>query len=183
MFVKRGLNKVRTLFVYFWNQITKYRNITWKGIPAEVRSIDSIEIDKKSKISIGIKFAMRKNSYIECKDGGELMIGDSVFLNRGCMITCLKSISIGNHCIFGPSVKLYDHDHVFERGGVVPGRYKCGNIVIEDNCWIGAGAVILKNTHIGAGSIIGAGTIVCGDIAQGSIVKSNRQLVISKLKD
>ena len=56
-------------------------------------------------------------------------------------------------------------------------------MVIGDNCWIGAGVIILKGTNIGEGSIIGAGCIIKGVIPPHSIVTMNRQLSIREIKD
>ena len=56
-------------------------------------------------------------------------------------------------------------------------------ITIEDNCWIGANATILRGTHIGEGCVIGAGTVVKGEIPPHSIVTSNREMVIKPIKD
>ena len=44
-----------------------------------------------------------------------------------------------------------------------------GNIIIGDNCWIGANSVITKGVSIGDGTIIGAGSIVTKDIPPMSI--------------
>ena len=44
-----------------------------------------------------------------------------------------------------------------------------GQVVIEDDCWIGSNATILKGVRIGRGSVIGAGAIVSKDIPPYSI--------------
>ena len=43
------------------------------------------------------------------------------------------------------------------------------NVIIEDNVWIGAGAVILPGVRIGHGAIIGAGTVISKDIPPGAV--------------
>ena len=54
-------------------------------------------------------------------------------------------------------------------------------IVIEDDVWIGAHSLILKGVHIGARSIIAAGSVVTSDIPSDSIAGGNPAKVIRKL--
>ena len=63
----------------------------------------------------------------------------------------------------------------------IDNEYKIGSVVIEDNVWIGAGVIILRNTTIGKNCIIGAGTIVKGNIPNNTIVTTNREINIKKL--
>lgn len=82
--------------------------------------------------------------------------------------------------LFGPGVTIYDHDHIFSPEGILPG-FKLGEVVIEDGCWIGANVTILRNTHIGKNSVIGAGTVVKGDIPAGSLVTGQRNINITPI--
>ncbi len=73
--------------------------------------------------------------------------------------------------MFGMNVSIIAGNH-----GVldlkVPMRYQenvPSKIVIEDDCWIGAGVVISKTVTIGKGSIIGANSVVTHDIPPYSI--------------
>ncbi len=134
-------------------------------------------------IEIGKLVNFDRGNYLKSTSGGLLKIGDYVNVNRNCMFVCHKRIVIGNRCMFGPNVLVYDHDHCFNTNGVQGEDYKTGDVVIEDNCWIGAGAIILRNTHIGEGCVIGAGTVLKGDIPPHSLVTSNRILNIVPIED
>ena len=57
--------------------------------------------------------------------------------------------------------------------GVNRREYKKGEIIIGNNCWIGAGAIILMNVHIGNNCVIGAGSIVTKDIPDNCIAVGN----------
>ncbi len=113
--------------------------------------------------------------------GGIIRIGDACFFNRNCILVSMDQITVGNDCIFGPNVVMYDHDHGFNQQGFVSDEYKKSPILIEDHCWIGANVTILRGTHIGEGCVIGAGCVVKGDIPAHSIVKSGRALMIEPL--
>lgn len=108
--------------------------------------------------------------------GGKISVGEKCYFNRHCIVACRNSINIGKHCLFGPGVYIYDHDHSFNRG-VIPHEYNSEAIVIEDDCWIGAKTVILKGSKIGKGSIIGAGAVITGVIPPYSTVVAKQHLV------
>ena len=92
------------------------------------------------------------------------------------IIVCHKKISIGEGTILGPNVLIYDHDHVFSNNeGVNHRDYITGEVVIGKNCWIGAGTIILKDTHIGDNCVIGAGSVVKGDYESGSVIIQKRE--------
>lgn len=46
--------------------------------------------------------------------GEGVKIGDNVFFNNGTSIAAKEKIEIGDNCIFGENVKIYDHNHVFK---------------------------------------------------------------------
>ncbi len=48
-----------------------------------------------------------------------------------------------------------------------------GGVIIEDDCWIGAGAIILNGITIGKGSVVGAGSVVTKDVPPYTIVAGN----------
>jgi acetyltransferase-like isoleucine patch superfamily enzyme len=54
-------------------------------------------------------------------------------------------------------------------------EFKCSDIIIEDGCWIGAGAIILRGTHIGRNSVIEAGSVIRGKIPPNSLVSTVRE--------
>lgn len=60
--------------------------------------------------------------------------------------------------------------------------YSKGNIIIEDNVWIGEGCVILPNVKIGQNSVIGANTVVTKDVPRNSIVVGNPGRVIRQIE-
>ncbi len=138
-----------------------------------------ITILKNGMIKFGKNVAFQKNVSIS-SIGGKCSVGNNVHFNRNCIVISRDEITIGDDVLFGPNVVIYDHDHIFNNEGIQPG-YKHGPVVIEKGCWIAANVTILRNTHIGEGSVIGAGAIVKGDIPSHSLVTSNRELVVKPL--
>lgn len=81
-------------------------------------------------------------------------------------------VKIGNDCIFGENVKIYDNDHTFNMPSKIKeSGYHISDIKIGNDCWIANNVVILRGTTIGSHCVIGAGCIVKGEIPDNSIVK------------
>ena len=134
--------------------------------------------NKGYKLCIG-KVYIRGNTSISTSEKGQLSIGDDCFFNRNCIVACHKKITIGTGCIFGPNVCIYDHDHNHKQG--VCEGYLCDEVIIEDNCWIGAGVIILKGSHIRKNSIVAAGTVVRGEFEEGVLIYNNQDIKTKKL--
>ena len=125
-------------------------------------------MDKNSEINLGKRLHMLDGTLINA-DGGKISIGDYTFINRNCNIVSKKRIEIGRETSIGPGVQIYDHDHAL---GDRRGNFECDEIKIGNGCWIGANAVILRGTIIGDNSVVGAGTVVKGEVGENKIIYS-----------
>ena len=108
-------------------------------------------------------------------EGGELSVGDKCFFNQNVSITCKKKVVIGDRCQIANNVVIVDHDHA---GSENWGSYVETDVVIGNDVWIGAGAVILRGTTIGDKAVIGAGSIVKGNVPAGCVYYQKRETVI-----
>lgn len=109
---------------------------------------------------------------------GVLEIGEGTYFNHYCMISAHERVTIGEHCMFGPGVKIFDNNHVHSPECGVSGSLTTGAISIGDNSWIASDAIILKGTHIGKNCVIGAGCVVRGEIPDGSVVVNKQDMII-----
>ena len=86
------------------------------------------------------------------------------------MITCKNLIRLGDNVLIGGYVQIIDHNHGFGVNDIIRNQpAEIGEVVIGNDVWIGAGAKILMNCHIGDGAIIGANSVVTGDIPENAI--------------
>jgi acetyltransferase-like isoleucine patch superfamily enzyme len=101
-------------------------------------------------------------------------IGNDVGIGYRCEIN--TDLIIGNQVLIGSNVGLLAKDaHRFNLVGVSIFASPRGDryqIVIEDEVWIGFGAIILSGVKIGRGSIIAAGSVVTRDVPPYSIYTS-----------
>ncbi len=106
-------------------------------------------------------------------------VGDRVFINRNSWLNAVGGLTIGDHCAFGPETIIHTANHNFgdtETPFVEQGwTYK--PVVIEDDVWFGARVVILPGSRIGRGAVIGAGSVVSGNIAPYAIVHGEKATV------
>ena len=132
-------------------------------------------------IYLGKKVSSSRNVVIVA-NGGSLVIGDGSSFSANCALVAHDTILIGEKCMFGPGVKIYDHDHLFDEFGSKQNEYKSTPITIGQKCWIGTNVIILRGTCIGDGCIIGAGTVVKGMVPPHSIVTNDRTLKIKTIR-
>lgn len=107
-------------------------------------------------------------------------LGNDVFIGAHARFLAEKSIiRIGSKVMFGPGVTILGGDHRTNIPGVFMFDIKeklpenDRDVVIEDDIWIGANALILKGVTIGRGSIVGAGSVVVKSIPPYSIYVGN----------
>jgi len=119
-----------------------------------------------------------------------IIIGDRVGISSACL-WAQESITIGNDVNIGGDCLIMDtdahpHDYIQRRMKCCKNMNKLSYrkliptapIVIEDDVWIGARCQILKGVHIGARSIIAAGSVVTKDIPADCIAGGNPCKVI-----
>lgn len=135
------------------------------------------------KIVIGENLMVNNPVNLETEGDGQIEIGSNVFINYHCIVVSKSKIVIGNNVKIGPNVMIYDHDHDFRNHDSGPAEnYLQDDISIEDNCWIGAGAIILRGTHLGKNCVIGAGTICQGIYEDNTLIIGVRENNIQKIR-
>lgn len=134
-------------------------------------------------IKFGKRTTFRKGLSVAIEDGGTIIIGNNNFFNNYCSLNCKKSIKIGDNCIFGENVKIYDHNHKFNKTNLLIKEqgYKVDDVKIGKNCWIGSNVVILKGVTIGNNVVIGAGCVVRKNVEDNMILRNNENYVMEKI--
>lgn len=144
---------------------------------AQVSELADLERSQQgSRISIGP--CCRIDSFVKIKPAGgkgHVRLGARCYLNSGCVVYSGNGITIGNDVLIAANCTLAPVNHAFsERGrlireqGFLPSR---GGIVIEDDVWIGANCVLLDGAVLRRGCVVGAGSLVRGELPAYSICR------------
>lgn len=141
-----------------------------------------VKLFGKGSVSIGRNIELAAGCDVQAHGNGHISIGDGTYMNRFCMISSHDSVTIGKHCMFGPSVKIFDNNHKFSRTEGVSSNLSSGSIKIGDNCWIASNVIILKGSDIGDNCVIGAGCIISGKVPPGSIVKVKQEQTFEEIR-
>ena len=133
---------------------------------AKVSSMADIEISNRGS-NLKVDANAMIDSFVKIKftgGDGNIQIGENSYINSGCVlysgngITIGKNVLIAANCTFAPVNHAYELKHKT----IMEQRFKAskGGIIIEDDVWIGAGAIILDGAHLKKGCVIGAASIV-----------------------
>lgn len=104
---------------------------------------------------------------------GNIIIGPNCFINSGCVLFSGNGISFGEYVLVGPNCTFAPTNHEYtlrsvpiRLQGFLPSK---GGIIIEDDVWIGANTTILDGAILRQGCVIGAGSLVRGEVVAYSI--------------
>jgi acetyltransferase-like isoleucine patch superfamily enzyme len=114
--------------------------------------------------------------------GGFIYIGNNCSINPFCVIYGHGGLKIGNnvriaaHCTIIPANHIYANPSIpiVEQGETMKG------IMIHDDVWIGAGAIILDGVEIGEGSVVAAGAVITKSVPPYSVVAGVPARIIKK---
>ncbi|WP_052189579.1 MULTISPECIES: acyltransferase [Xenorhabdus] len=170
-------NKLLNLLLSFLYR--KKINIDWR----------SSRILNHEKIIFGDNFSSGQGTWIQpINDNSKIEFGDNVSISDWSHITALDSIVIGSGCLIGSKVIITDHSHGYtedlEKEFIIRPNERPlvskGAIFIEENVWIGDGAVILGNIKIGKGAIIAAQSVVNTNVPPFTMVGGIPAKIIKK---
>lgn len=153
----------------FMGRKVKLRCKSKISLGAKVRLQDGVFIDALSSngVRLGDRSLLGRYSRIECTGslshiGKGLSIGNNSTFGSNCYFGAAGGISIGNDVIAGQYVRFHSENHVIEdidtpiRQQGVTHR----GIFVDDDVWIGAGAVFLDGANVGHGCVVAANAVV-----------------------
>lgn len=120
-------------------------------------------------VTIG-KYAVLSCTGVIASKGVGIRLGNNTAIGAQSFLGGQGGITIGNDVIMGPQVKIFSENHQYDDPAILirkQGVTRKG-VVIDDNCWIGAGATILDGVSIARGCVIAAGSVVTKSIPENS---------------
>ncbi len=162
-----------------------------------VRIFGRPRIYKQGKLNIGdnaiINSTYRNNpiggmsfSSFWIKEGAEINIGNNSKISNSAFVASTK-IEIGENVYIGGNCKIYDTDfHSIN----IQNRLKSNDpdinsrsTILKDNCFIGAGTIILKGVRIRKESVIGAGAVVTKSVPDHQVWGGNPARFIKEIEN
>ncbi|MFC1771764.1 acyltransferase [Pseudomonadota bacterium] len=127
------------------------------------------------------RVALYGDIIIETCNNGTVSIGEETHIQPRCsIIGCKASVIIGKRVEIAPSCAFYPYNHAIEPDQRIREQplVSRGDIVIEDDVWLGYGVIVLDGVHIGNGAVIGAGSVVTHDIPANAIAMGTPARVV-----
>ncbi|CAN5154410.1 acyltransferase [soil metagenome] len=174
------LNSIFNLYTVFVTR--KFKKM---GVGCSIRPIlnttHSENISFGNDVSVGILCWIDTN--ISLTPTPKLTMGNRVHIGAYSMIIAANNIEIGNNVLMSERVIILDHIHDYtdvKKAVIDQPIVSKGKIVLEDDCFIGANAVIMENIRIGKHAVVGANSVVTKDVPPFSVVAGIPAKVIKK---
>jgi len=135
---------------------------------------DLVVLDAKGTSNRGIRLGDRvflgRGTILSCKDG-DIELGEHVNLGFHCEIFSASRVKVGSHGLFAAQTYLVGGGHVFDdpETPVLEQQRSSRGIELGENVWLGTGAKLLDGVRIGSNVVVGAGSVVRGDLPDGVI--------------
>lgn len=120
---------------------------------------------------------------IQVDYGFNIHWGERSFANFGLVALDVAPIYVGKNVALGPNVQLLTPIHPLEVEIRLAGWESAKPIWIEDNVWIGGGAIVMPGVRIGMNSVVGAGAIVTKDVPPNVVVAGNPARIIKNINN
>lgn len=116
-----------------------------------------------------------------------ITIGNNVYIGYATLLSCADNITVGNNVRIAEGCRIFDNNNhpidPLERMNNEPvGDQDIAPVFLEDCCWIGSHAAILKGVTVGMGAIVATGAVVTKNVAPMTIVAGNPAAVVKQIK-
>lgn len=163
----------------------KFRRHLTMGNGSVLESGARLRCLSRDGIVLGHRVTVGKYALIECTGvlwhlGVGLRVGDDSSIGDYSFIGCGGGVVIGRNVLMGQRVSLHSQNHNFSDAdsSIKAQGVTSKGIVIEDDCWLGSGSIILDGVTVGSGSVVAAGSVVTRSVPPNSVVAGNPARVI-----
>lgn len=162
-----------------------HKNLIFKmgtSCQIDVKSYIGYHENGKGSIVLGNSVVIRENCLLRTC-GGHIQIGDNVIINYGFICHAMGNLIIEDNVLISPNVSIFCQNHGIAKGQLIRNQKQTNvGVIINEDAWIGAGAIICDGVIIGTGAIIGAGSVVTKDVPAYEIWAGNPAKKIGERK-
>ncbi len=118
-------------------------------------------------------------------DHAKVTLGDDVWLNRNVMVAAEQEVMVGDHVMFANGCFVGDASHRFNDPNIPitwQGFTSKGPVRIGSNVWLGVNVVVTSGVTIGDHCVVGANSVVTGDLPEGTIAAGAPAKVIRSIE-
>jgi acetyltransferase-like isoleucine patch superfamily enzyme len=135
--------------------------------------LNELLIDRSKKAEL-LKFGKGTTIHDSSHVYGDVTVGENTWIGPFTILDGSGILIIGSNCSISSGVQIYTHDTIkwAVSGGESPCEY--GNVVVEDNCYIGPNSIIEKGVTLKSGTIVGANSFVNKTFPEGSKIAGNQ---------
>jgi acetyltransferase-like isoleucine patch superfamily enzyme len=126
--------------------------------------------DAEGRIELQDDVWLSQGSYLVTGQS-EVLIGPMTYIGHRCLIYGHAGVQVGRDVLLANDVQLICGNHTFARRDMpIRAQPTAGEpIVIGDDVWLGASAIVLGGVTVGQGSVVGAGSLVTRSLPPYSI--------------
>lgn len=132
-------------------------------------------------VEVGDNVRIYRDTIIQTGKDGYVKLAPNLAIQPRCQFSAYKAgIEIKKDAQIAPNCAFYPYNHGFSAGELIckqPLSSK-GGIIVEEDAWLGFGAIILDGVTIGKGAIVGAGSVVTKSIPDDSVASGNPAKII-----
>lgn len=135
----------------------------------EFNATHPLELEKRTALLKEMFAEIGEECYIEPPlhsnwGGGHVHFGKKIYANFNLTLVDDTHIYVGNYTMFGPNVTVATAGHPILPELRRQGYQYNAPVHIGENCWIGAGVLIMPGITIGDNTVVGAGSVVTKNI-------------------
>ncbi len=130
--------------------------------------------------TVGVDVEVRPPVYVDY--GNHVSLGAGTFLNFGCQLADVAEIVLGEAVQVGPYVQFLTPIHPVDPVARRDRWERAAPIRVEDNVWIGGGAIVLPGVTIGADTVVGAGAVVTKDLPPRVLAVGNPARLVRQVR-
>ncbi|EIG58450.1 DapH/DapD/GlmU-related protein [Bradyrhizobium sp. WSM1253] len=166
------------------------KNVRFHGFPVVSQARNSRIIIKdgcvltshSSATALGVRSPVILRTLAE---GAVIEIGRNSGLS-GTVLCAHKGIQIGEGCLMGADVMIFDTDFhppdTLDRRFAQVSPQNVSEVIVGNNVFIGTRSIVCKGVRIGDNAVIGAGSVVVGDVEPNSIYAGSPARKIRELR-
>jgi acetyltransferase-like isoleucine patch superfamily enzyme len=148
--------------------------LRWRGsrVGRGVRIGARTVIHRAGCLEMGDRVQLEHQVFVKAvSDHARIQLGERTFVGCNVEFDISEQLTIGKDVLIAPGCFITDHQHghgAHDRIASQGTRSK--SVIIEDDVWLGAKAVILPGVTLGRGAIVAAGAVVTRDVQAMEIV-------------